>query len=67
VRAKVRSLTPREREVLDLVVAGTLNKVIAHQLSISPRTVEIHRARVMQKMGARNLPELIRMFVAVRT
>ncbi|HVV65958.1 MAG TPA: response regulator FixJ [Rhizomicrobium sp.] len=67
VRDKLQTLTPREREVLDLVVAGTLNKVIAHKLSISPRTVEIHRARVMQKMGARNLPELIRMFVAVRT
>ena len=53
-------LTDREREVLDLIVAGKANKVIAHELSISPRTVEIHRARVMEKMGARNLADLVR-------
>jgi two-component system, LuxR family, response regulator FixJ len=58
----VAKLTPREKEVLDLVVAGKMNKVIAYELSISHRTVEIHRGRLMQKLGARNLAELIRMF-----
>ena len=55
------SLTPREREVLELLVIGHPNKVIAHRLNISPRTVEIHRAHVMEKMKARSLPELVRM------
>jgi two-component system response regulator FixJ len=59
--ARVESLTPREREVLDLLVAGDPNKVIAYRLQISPRTVEIHRARVMEKMRAKSLPDLVRM------
>jgi two-component system response regulator FixJ len=59
--ARLESLTPREREVLDLLVAGDPNKVIAYRLQISPRTVEIHRARVMDKMRAKSLPELVRM------
>jgi two-component system, LuxR family, response regulator FixJ len=54
-------LTARERDVLVEIVAGHPNKVIAHHLAISPRTVEIHRARVMEKMGARSLSELVRM------
>ena len=54
------------RQVLDLLIAGNPNKVIAHELSISPRTVEIHRARVMEKMGARSLAELVRMTLAIR-
>lgn len=54
------SLTPREREVLRDVVAGLPNKMIAHRLGVSPKTVEVHRARVMRKTGARSLPELIR-------
>ncbi len=58
--ARLDSLTPREREVLDLLVVGHPNKVIAHRLDISPRTVEIHRAHVMEKMKARSLPELVR-------
>ena len=53
-------LTDRERQVLDLIVAGKANKVIAYELSISPRTVEIHRSRVMEKMGAGNLADLVR-------
>jgi len=53
-------LTDREREVMDLIVAGKANKVIAYELSISPRTVEIHRSRVMEKMGAGNLADLVR-------
>jgi len=54
-------LTTREREVLDELVIGNLNKVIAHNLGISSRTVEIHRARVMEKMEARNLAHLVRL------
>lgn len=57
---RLDSLTPREREVLELLVVGHPNKVIAHRLDISPRTVEIHRAHVMEKMKARSLPELVR-------
>jgi two-component system response regulator FixJ len=57
---RLQSLTPREREVLELLVVGHPNKVIAHRLDISPRTVEIHRAHVMEKMKAKSLPELVR-------
>jgi two-component system response regulator FixJ len=63
VATRVAQLTPREREVLDLVVAGHPNKVVADRLGIAVRTVEIHRARVMEKMQARNLSELIRMAI----
>jgi two-component system response regulator FixJ len=58
--SRLESLTPREREVLELLVIGHPNKVIAHRLDISPRTVEIHRAHVMDKMKAKSLPELVR-------
>jgi len=58
-------LTEREREVYELLVVGHPNKVIAYKLDISPRTVEIHRAHVMEKMRARNLAELIRMSIAI--
>jgi two-component system response regulator FixJ len=54
------SLTPRERQVLDLVVAGLLNKTIGDRLGISIKTVELHRSRVMQKMGARTFADLMR-------
>ena len=57
---RLDSLTPREREVLELLVIGHPNKVIAYRLDISPRTVEIHRAHVMEKMKAKSLPELVR-------
>ncbi len=63
VAARVAQLTPRERDVMELVVAGHPNKIIAHRLKIALRTVEIHRARVMEKTGARNLSELIRMAI----
>lgn len=63
--AKLALLTERERQVLDLIVAGKANKVIAHELSISPRTVEIHRARVMEKMDAGNLADLVRKTLSV--
>jgi len=55
------TLTPREREVMECVVRGLANKVIAMDLDLSQRTVEIHRARVMEKMCARSLAELVRM------
>lgn len=61
--AKIASLSLRERQVLVGLVAGQPNKVIAHQLQISPRTVEIYRARLMDKMQAHSLPELVRMAV----
>lgn len=53
-------LSAREREVMALVIDGRDNQTIAGQLGISPRTVEVHRSRVMSKLGARNLPELVR-------
>jgi two-component system, LuxR family, response regulator FixJ len=62
--ARLAALSPREREVLQGLLAGLPNKSIAYDLAISPRTVEIHRARVMDKMGARSLSELIRLSLA---
>jgi FixJ family two-component response regulator len=61
LRRRLVSLTPRERQVLDLVVSGLLNKQIAFQLGISEVTVKIHRAQVMQKMQARSIADLVRM------
>ncbi len=61
---QLESLTTREREVLDLLVAGRANKVVAHELDISPRTVEVHRSRVMEKLHARNLSDLVRIAIA---
>jgi FixJ family two-component response regulator len=61
IRARFDSLTPREREVLELVTQGKANKVMAGDLGVSQRTIEIHRARVMEKMEARSLAELVRM------
>lgn len=64
VLARLAALTPRELDVLRWLVAGKSNKIIAFELSISPRTVEIHRARVMEKMRADSLPTLVRMAIA---
>lgn len=58
---RFEGLTPREREVMIAVVAGHPNKVVAHRLGLSPKTVEVHRARVMEKTGAANLSHLVRL------
>jgi two-component system response regulator FixJ len=65
-QSRIGELTDRERQVMDLMAAGRPNKIIAYELDISPRTVEIHRARVMEKMRAKSLAELVRMVVAAR-
>jgi len=65
IRERLASLSPREREVLDLVSQGKANKMVAGDLGVSQRTVEIHRAHVMQKMDAGSLAELVRMMMTV--
>jgi len=60
LRRRLRTLTPREREVLEGVAAGMLNKQIAGYLGIAEQTVKVHRARVMEKMSAESVPELVR-------
>lgn len=62
--ARLADLSPRERDVLQGLVAGKINKVIAHDLSISPRTVEVYRANLMAKTGARSMSELMRIALA---
>jgi two-component system response regulator FixJ len=62
--ARLAELSPRERDVLQGLVAGKINKVIAHELSISPRTVEVYRANLMAKSGARSMSELMRIALA---
>jgi FixJ family two-component response regulator len=66
IAARARTLTPRERQVMDLVVTGKLNKLIAAELALSTRTVELHRARVMEKMRAKNFSDLLRMAIALQ-
>ena len=62
--ARLAELSPRERDVLQGLVAGKINKVIAHELHISPRTVEVYRANLMAKTGARSMSELMRIALA---
>lgn len=64
---RLASLTPREREVAQRIVAGQANKVIALDLQLSERTVELHRARVMQKMAARGVAQLVQLWVLLDT
>ena len=66
VEDRLASLTPREREVLELVVEGAANKVIAARLGASRRTIEIHRANAMRKMQADSLAHLVRMVMRLR-
>jgi two-component system response regulator FixJ len=63
---RIAALSPREREVLEALVAGHPNKVIAFDLGISVRTVEVHRARMMERLGVRQLAEAIRLAVTAR-
>jgi len=63
IQERLQRLTPREREILELVVAGKRNKVIAADLGITQSTVEAHRAKVMEKTGARSLSDLMRMML----
>ncbi len=65
-RARIGLLSPREREVLDGLVDGKMNKMIAYDLGISTRTVEVHRAHVMEKLGARSLSEVVRLALAAK-
>lgn len=62
-RNRIASLSPREREVLDWLTEGRSNKMIAHELRISPRTVEIHRANMMNKLGAHHPAEAVRICI----
>ena len=66
IRQQFESLTPREREVLELVTSGKANKVMAGDLGVSQRTIEIHRARVMEKMQANSLAQLVRMVLNLK-
>jgi FixJ family two-component response regulator len=65
VQSKLALLTPREREVLTHVIAGRLNKQIAYDLGTVEKTIKVHRARMMQKLGVRNVADLMRMVAQV--
>lgn len=65
IRTRISALTKREKEVMDAVCKGSANKVIAMDLGVSQRTVEIHRARVMDKMSARSVAQLVRMMARI--
>jgi FixJ family two-component response regulator len=66
IRDRLASLTRREREVLELIVRGLASKVMAEEMGLSTRTVELHRSRVMGKMGASSIAQLVRMFMDFR-
>lgn len=65
-QALLQKLTPRERQVLDALVEGLPHKVAAHRLGISPRTVEIHRAHAMEKLGIKAVPDAVRLVAQAR-
>jgi FixJ family two-component response regulator len=65
VQRRLETLTPREKQVMDLVVEGEANKVMAIDLGLSERTVEIHRAKVMEKMAARSVAHLVKMHLTL--
>jgi FixJ family two-component response regulator len=67
IREKLGSLTPREQDVLNQVVSGRPNKIIAHDLNLSQRSIEMHRSRVMEKMGASSVAQLVRMLISVES
>jgi FixJ family two-component response regulator len=66
IRQRLETLTPREKEVLELLTKGKQNKVMAGDLGLSQRTVEIHRAHVMEKLGATSVAQLMRMVINAR-
>ncbi|MEQ9489815.1 MAG: response regulator [Alphaproteobacteria bacterium] len=66
LKARIGQLSPREMDVLEEMIKGEMNKQIAHTLSISERTVEVHRSNVMRKMEVRSLAELVRVMMQVR-
>ena len=66
VTVRLTRLSPREREVMELMIAGKPTKVIASELGLSPKTVEVHRGRVMRKMEVRTLPHLVRQVMEAR-
>jgi two-component system response regulator FixJ len=66
IASLVGSMTPREREVMDAVVSGKSNKIIAEELGVTIKTVEAHRARVMEKMGAESLAHLVHLVMTAR-
>ncbi len=65
--AQIDLLTPRERDVFDLLVVGNSNKEVARNLGISPRTVEVHRAHIMEKTNTKGLSQLVRLALAIGT
>ncbi len=67
IQQRVDSLTMREREVVDLVLDGKANKIIARELGISDRTVEIHRSHAMEKLGAKSVAELVKFMLSAQT
>jgi len=67
IQARIASLTKREHKIMQFIAAGNITKVVAAKLSISPRTVEIHRARAMEKMQAKTLAQLIQMEIEAQS
>jgi FixJ family two-component response regulator len=67
LQARAETLSQRERQVMELVAKGQMNKQVAHELGISEITVKIHRGNAMRKMGARSLADLVLMVAALRT